>query len=325
MNAQASVLAPPVPAAPAVERPAFAAPAAAPARPARAVRQSILDYIALTKPRLTGMAVFTALAAFLMAWEGPVPIVRVANLFIGTLLAGMGAGALNMVIERDADARMERTRRRPLPAGRLTPNEVLTFGVLTAAGGVLYLTAQVNLLTGAVAALTLGTYLAGYTPLKRVSSLNTVVGAVSGALPPIMGWTAARNGVDAGGWALFAIVFLWQLPHFLAIAWRYRADYARAGFAMLPVLEPDGVSTARQATLQCFALLIVSLWPAGLGLAGRTYLFGALGLGLAFLAAAAAFGLKRTETSARRLFLASVVYLPLLLAIGVLDKALLRR
>jgi protoheme IX farnesyltransferase len=237
---------------------------------------------------------------------------------VGTLLSSAGAAALNMVLERDADAKMERTKDRPLPAGRLSPGEALAFGTLLSAGGVAYLAAAVNLLTAGLAAAALASYLGLYTPLKRRTSLCTLVGAIPGALPPVMGWAAARGTLDVGAAALFLILFFWQLPHFLALAWMYREDYARAGQPMLPVAEPDGASTGRQVVLQTLALVVASSLPAGLGLAGPGYLAAALALGAGFLGFGIAFSTLRSRERAWRLFMASVTYLPLLLGALIL-------
>jgi protoheme IX farnesyltransferase len=237
----------------------------------------------------------------------------------GTALLCGGASALNQYLERDADALMERTRRRPIPGGRIRPEEALVFGLALSAAG-LGVLAFVNPLTLALGAASLVSYVLAYTPLKRVTSLCTVVGAVPGALPPLMGWAASRGSLGAAGWGLFAILFLWQLPHFLAIGWLYRDDYARGGFPMLAVTDRDGASTGRQAVLYATALLPVTLAAGLLASAGAGYLWGGLVLGLGFLACAAAFAWKRTVGSARRLFLASVLYLPLLLGLMVFDR-----
>jgi len=237
----------------------------------------------------------------------------------GTALLCGGASALNHYLERGTDALMERTRRRPIPAGRLRPEEALVFGMALSAAGLVVL-GFVNMLTLGLGAASLLSYVLAYTPLKRVTSLCTVVGAVPGALPPLMGWAAARGALGAAGWGLFAILFLWQLPHFLAIGWLYREDYARGGFPMLAVTDQDGASTGRQAVLYATALLPVTLAAGLLASAGAGYLWGALVLGLAFLGCTFAFAWKRTVASARRLFLASVLYLPLVLGLMVFGR-----
>ncbi len=278
------------------------------------------DLIELTKPRISLMVGLTAAAGFLLASGNVVDWPALLRAVLGTTALAAGASALNQVLERDTDARMRRTASRPLPAGRLEPEVAGLFGVLLAASGMLYLALAVNGLTALVGAATLVAYVFVYTPMKRVSALATIIGAVPGAAPPVMGWTAARNEIELGAWLLFCLLFFWQLPHFLAIAWLYRADYARAGFPMLTVIDPQGTRAGRQALVYGAALLPVSLMPAAIGLAGSTYFFGALLLGLAFLAAAALFAREPATPSARRLLLVSVLYLPAVLAVLVLDR-----
>jgi protoheme IX farnesyltransferase len=279
------------------------------------------DLAELTKPRITMMVAITTAAGFLLAAQGStLDFLRLAHTLIATAMLSAGACALNQVVERDSDLRMRRTASRPLPAGRLHPDAGLLWGVLLVVGGLVYLAGSVNLLTALIGGFTVALYVFAYTPLKRLSSLATLVGAVPGALPPVMGWTAVRDRVEPGAWALFAILFLWQLPHFLSIAWLYREDYARGGFPMLPVGDPDGRRTALQTLLYGGALLPVSLLPAPLGLVGATYLAGALLLGLLFFAACAGFARERSEKAARRLLLTSVAYLPALLAVMLIDR-----
>jgi protoheme IX farnesyltransferase len=273
------------------------------------------DFIALTKPRITLMVVLTALFGFYLATPGPVDVALLVNLLAGTALSCAGAGVLNMAMERRADGAMLRTRNRPVPAGRIPMGTAVSFGGILATAGVALLAVKVNGLTAALSGATLALYLLVYTPLKARTSLCTVIGAIPGALPPVMGWAAARGTLDPGAWALFGVLFFWQLPHFLAIAWMYREDYARAGYPMLPVVDPEGGSTARQVVLQTLALVLISLAPFSLGLAGRTYLAGAAALGAAFLAFGLAFALVRSRERARRLFLASLAYLPGLLGL----------
>ena len=239
---------------------------------------------------------------------------------LGTGLVASGAAALNQLLERRFDALMRRTADRPLPSGRLQPDTVLVFGGVCSAAGLVYLAWEVNLLTSLLGAITLASYLFIYTPLKRVTALNTVIGAIPGALPPLMGWTAARNEINAEGWSLFAILFFWQLPHFLAIAWMYREDYARAGYAMLPVFDPDGRRTARQAISHTLGLLPISLCPFLFRFEGVIYLAGALVLSLWFLRQAVQFSRDLTFQRARQLFYVSIIYLPLLLGLMVFDK-----
>jgi protoheme IX farnesyltransferase len=231
-----------------------------------------------------------------------------------------GASALNMVLERDTDARMLRTRERPLPAGRLRPLEATGFGLLLTAAGLLHLLYFSGMLAAQVALVTWASYVFVYTPLKSRTSLATIVGAVPGALPPVIGWAAAGGALDGGAWVLFAILFLWQIPHFLAIAWLYRDDYERGGFPMLPVIDRDGRLTGRQAVLHSLALLLVSLAPGAMGLAGPWALWGAAACGLALCAVALRLALRRSLPAARQLFLASLVYLPTLSLLLLFDR-----
>ena len=279
----------------------------------------VSDFLALTKPRITMLVLLTAAVGYAVAGQGRFETGNFLLFLAGTGLLCGGASALNQYLERDADARMVRTSRRPIPAGRVRPEEALLFGLGICGAGFLVL-ATVNLLTLWLGAASVASYVLAYTPLKRVTSLCTVVGAVPGALPPLMGWTAVRGSFGPAGWALCAILFLWQLPHFLAIGWLYRDDYARGGFPMLAVTDRDGGATGRQMVLYATALLPVTLAAGILASTGPGYLFGALGLGLAFLACAAAFAWKRTAGAARRVFLASVLYLPVLLGLMVFDR-----
>ena len=278
------------------------------------------DLCELVKARLNTLMLVTTLAGFYVGWRGPMDWARLCNTLLGTALVAGGAAALNELIERDADAAMHRTRGRPLPAGRLSPDAALLIGATLAAAGLLYLFYLVNPLAAALAALTIGTYLFAYTPLKRITSLNTLVGAIPGALPPVIGWAAARGTLGAEAWALFAILFCWQMPHFLAIAWMYREDYARGGFVMLPNVGSDGASTGRQAVNYSFALLLVSLTPSLMGFAGHWYFFGAFALGAGMIFCAARLQLAPGRTHARQLFFASIIYLPLLLALLAAGK-----
>lgn len=270
------------------------------------------DFLTLTKPRLNLLVLFTTLAGLYLATpEGVAPTV-LAHTLVGTALVAGGAAALNQVWERDTDGLMRRTRMRPLPDGRLQPGESTGFGVLLSVAGVGDLAFGVNIVAAAVAALTLASYLLVYTPLKRRTWLSTLIGAFPGALPPVIGWAAATGSISPAAVSLFGIVFLWQMPHFFAIAWLYREDYARAGIPLLPVVAPDGRSTGRQALLYAAALIPVSVTPAVLGLAGMPYVVAALALGLVLLALSAQFARELTTQAARRLFLGSIVYLPLL-------------
>jgi heme o synthase len=278
------------------------------------------DLVELTKPGITLMVVLTAGLGFLLArGDARLPWLLLVHTLVGTGLVSAGASALNHVLEREVDARMRRTAERPLPAGRLDPDFALLFGVGLAVAGLLELALAVNLLTALLGALALAGYVFAYTPLKRLSSLNTVVGAVPGAIPPLMGWAAVRDGLDPAAWALFGILFLWQMPHFLAIAWLCRADYASAGLPMLTVDDPEGTRTARQVLLYGAALVPISLLPAVQGLLGVPYFLGALVLGLAYLGFGVDFARRRSTPAARRLMLASILYLPALLAVMLVD------
>jgi len=274
----------------------------------------------LVKARLTFLVLLTTLVGFYVGFRGALDYLLMFHTLLGTALVAGGAAALNQLLERTYDARMRRTEDRPLPSGRLQPDTVLIMGGLCSAIGLVYLAGAVNLLTGLLGAITLVSYLFIYTPLKRVTPLNTAIGAVSGALPPLMGWTAARGEINIEGWSLFAIVFFWQLPHFLAIAWMYREDYAKAGFTMLPMFDPDGRRTSGQAVSHTLGLLPISLCPFMFGLEGGIYLIGALVLSLGFVWQAIRFSRDLTLQRARLLFYASIIYLPLLLGLMVLDK-----
>jgi len=266
------------------------------------------------------MVLVTTLMGYDVALTGPADYLRMIHLLIGSLLAAGGTLALNQYRERDLDARMDRTRARPLPAGRLQPLEAWLFGVALTLAGTAYLAALVNPLVALVTLATTMLYLFAYTPLKRRTPLCTLVGAVAGALPPVAGWAAARGDVAPGAWVLFAILFLWQLPHTLAIARLYRDDYARAGVRVLPVVDPDGASTGRQVVLACVALVSVSLLPAVAGWTGPIYLAGALVLGLAFSAVGVEQALVPSPRAARHVLLASLIYLPLLLGLMAFDR-----
>ena len=279
------------------------------------------DYLILTKVRITVLVLVTTAAGFLLASGPRLDLVLLGWTLLGTGLAASGAAALNQVLEREADSRMQRTAARPIPAGRMTAAHGLWVGLGLALSGVAVLAARVNWLTALLALATVVLYVGVYTPLKRMTPLNTIVGAIPGAIPPVMGWTAVTGALGLPAWVLFAILFLWQLPHFLAIAWIFRDDYRRGGFPMLPVVDADGRATGRQVALYCAALIPVSLIPTFLGLTGPIYFFGALVLGLGFLAAGLMMALRRRGKEARRVLLASVTYLPLLLVLLVVDRA----
>ena len=277
-------------------------------------------YADLFKARLTLLVLLTTAVGFYLGFRGPVGYLLMVHTLLGTALVASGASALNQLFEREYDARMRRTQERPLPSGRMQPQTVLVVGSALAAIGLVYLARAVNLTTSLIGAFSLLSYLFIYTPLKRVTWLNTAIGAVSGALPPLMGWTAARGDLTGAGGALFAIQAFWQLPHFMAIAWIYRAEYARAGFKMLSVVDVEGSRTGRQAVGYTLGLLPLSLCPYLLGLTGPIYPAGALILSLAFLWYAVQFSRHLSVPRARQLFYASILYLPLLLAVMVLDK-----
>ena len=274
----------------------------------------------LVKARLTTLVLLTTAVGFYAGWHGAMNWLLLFNTLTGTALVAAGASALNQWIERDYDAKMRRTQNRPLPSGRMQPATVAIFGGITSAAGLIYLALAVNLLTSVLGAVTLVSYLFIYTPLKRITWLNTAIGAIPGALPPLMGWTAARNELSGPGWALFAILAFWQLPHFFAIAWIYKEEYAKAGFVMLPNVDAEGKQTGQQSVSNAIALLIVSLCPFLFKMSGAVYLAGAVVLGVGFLFCAVQFSRQLTLPRARQLFLASIVYLPLLLALMVFDK-----
>ena len=287
------------------------------------VRTRSADFVALAKPRLNVLVVASTMAGYAMAAPlfseifGPL---RLLATLVGTGLVAGGASAFNQVVEREYDALMRRTRMRPMADQRLQPFEGFTFATTLSITGLLILASFANVLAAGVALATLITYIAFYTPLKRRSSFATVIGAIPGALPPMIGWAAGRGELTAEAWTLFGIVFLWQLPHFLAIAWIYRDDYARAGFPMLPVIEPDGRSTGRQAVIYAAALVPLSLAPTLMHLAGDVYFAGALALGLAFVWSAWRFARTREVADARRVFFASIIYLPLIWILMIADK-----
>jgi protoheme IX farnesyltransferase len=278
------------------------------------------DYLVLTKPRVTLMVVLTMMLGFYLGSRGAMDWGLLVHALIGTALVAGGTSAWNQYLERDIDAKMLRTKNRPLPAGRLKPAAALAFSVTISLAGILHLLVMVNSLTALLAATTLLSYVFLYTPLKRKSSLSTVVGAIPGALPPLGGWTAARGELSVEGLILFAILFIWQLPHFLAIAWIYREDYRRGGLPMLTVVDPDGDSAGRQIISNCLALLPLSLLPTIIGMAGRIYFIGALAMSLFFLACGVAVMRYRTNATVRRLLRASLLYLPILLALMAIDK-----
>lgn len=281
----------------------------------------MLDFAELVKARLTLLVLVTTAVGFYLGATGPVPALGLFHVVFGTALAAAGAAALNQWWERRHDALMHRTKTRPIPAGRMLPRDALLVGGMLSLAGVVYLALASNALSALLAAATIAIYIFGYTPLKRISTANTLVGAVPGALPPMIGWAAARNELGWPAWSLFAILFCWQMPHFFAIAWMYREDYARAGFRMLSGNDLDGARSGRQSVFFAGLLLGASALPALLGLASKSYLPLGLVSGAVFLALAVCFYLKRGIPEARRLFIGSIVYLPVLLVLLVLTKS----
>jgi protoheme IX farnesyltransferase len=275
-------------------------------------------YLTLTKPRIGTMVLFTVAVGFLLGNRSAVALPTFWLALLGTGLVAGGASAWNQVLERDRDGRMRRTATRPIPSGRVSVAEAAIFATALTALGLVILTIGTRPVAAAVALATFVLYVAVYTPLKSITTLNTAIGAVPGALPPVIGWAAATGDLGIEAWALFLIVFLWQFPHFLAIAWIYRDDYARAGYKMLPAVDPEGAITGRQAAGYALALLPAGLLPAVLGLAGPLYFAGAFVLGLFYLARAVGFWSRLSEHSARRLLYASFVYLPAILLLLLL-------
>jgi len=278
-------------------------------------------YLALTKPDVSFLVVITTLAGFYLGARGPLDLLRLAHTVFGTTLVAAGTSALNHYFERDSDARMRRTASRPLPSGQLQPFEALWFGMGLVAAGTIYLLLATNALASLLGLATAVSYLAAYTPLKKRTTLATLVGAFPGAVPPLIGWAAARGTLSSDAWILYAVLFLWQFPHFLAIAWMYREDYARAGIRMLPVVDRSGRATFRQILLTGIALIPVSLLPAIVGMAGVRYFFAALVLGLGLVQVCQWAARSKANVRAKWLMHATVLYLPLLLALLMLDKS----
>jgi protoheme IX farnesyltransferase len=278
------------------------------------------DYLELTKPRITWLILMSTAVGYFFGANGSWHIWQVLHTILGTALIASGTAALNQWYERAADRKMRRTADRPIPSGRLSAKRALVFGILLSIAGFAELSFVVNWLSGFLGLFTLLSYLFLYTPLKQRSPLSTLVGAFPGAMPPIIGYAAAAGELDAQAWTLFAILFLWQFPHFLAIAWMYREDYERAGILMLPVVQPSGEATARQIVLYSLALIPVSMAPSLLGMSGRFYLFGALALGLWYLYSGLRVAFDRTILRARAVLLVSVIYLPLIYGLMLLDR-----
>jgi len=283
-------------------------------------RDRVAAYLELTKPRITFLIVLTAAAGFALASPGRVDYPAMLTAMVGIALLSSGIATLNQYMERDLDGLMRRTANRPLPSGKLLPWEALAFGAGLTVLAEIYLAVLVNPLSAVLGLTVISGYLFGYTPLKTRTSLSTFVGAFPGAVPPLIGWASARGTIGVEAWVLFAILFLWQFPHFLAIAWMYREDYTRAGILMLPVVEPDGRVTGQQIVLYTVMLLPVSLLPTLLGTAGKIYFGGAIVLGLLFLYFSLRAAFSKSRQAARQLLLASVIYLPLLFILMVLDR-----
>jgi heme o synthase len=281
---------------------------------------SFADFFSLTKPRLNVLVVATSAAGFYLGAPARPDMIAMAETVIGTAMVAGGAAALNQVYERDTDALMRRTRLRPLPDGRLTTGEATLFGLALAGAGLAVLAVCANLLAALLALATLLTYVLWYTPMKRRSPAATLIGAIPGALPPLIGWAASRGDVSIGGLALFAIVFLWQIPHFMAIAWLFREDYGRAGFPMLAVIDPGGGRAGLQSVIYAVLLVPASIVPALVGVSGLPYLIFAVVSTLALVGLSIRFAATRSETSARALFLGSIMYLPLLWVAMILAK-----
>jgi protoheme IX farnesyltransferase len=288
----------------------------------RPTRRRVVDFLSLTRPRVVLMVLVTTFVGFSLGSQGAPDWFRLLKTLFGMALAAGGTAALNQYLERDVDRKMARTRLRPLPDGRLKPPEALAFGVAITACGLLALTLLVDPLSGLITAISVVSYLFLYTPLKRKSPLCTLIGAIPGALPPVAGWAATRGELGIEAWVLFAILFLWQIPHSLAIAWLYRNDYAQAGFRLLSVIDPDGRSMGRPIVSHCLALLIVGILPTVIGLTGSVYFVAAFVLGIAFLGCGVGLAVCRSAKAARRLLHASLVYLPVLLLMMVLDNVI---
>lgn len=277
------------------------------------------DYLELTKPRITSLVLVTASLGFFLGAEGKPNAMSLCWFLLGTAMISAGSAALNHYLERDADSRMLRTQNRPLPSGRMSPANAMTFGICLILVGVFLLWGQLNLLTAFFGLLTAFLYVLVYTPMKRISWLNTTIGAIPGALPPVGGWAAATGDAPLAAWTLFLIMFAWQHPHFYSIAWMYKDDYQRGGFKMLPVVEPDGRSTFMQINGFNLVLILLSILPFWLGLSGRLYLTGAMILGTAMLRQGFSLTASQSHSDAKKLLRASVIYLPVLFALIILD------
>lgn len=284
------------------------------------LRERLDPYLQLCKPRIVSMVVVVTVLGFLLAGGNPfTDLVLFFGTVIGTVMTGAGSSVLNQYLERDSDALMDRTAKRPLPMGVVTPDAALYFGIFLCLAGIGILLFFANLLTAFLGLLTAFLYVLVYTPLKKMTWMNTLVGAIPGALPPVGGWTAVTGEVDPGAIALFLILFIWQLPHFYAIAWMYKEDYAKGGFKMLPVVDPTNKQTFFQIILFCHVLILVSLLPTWLGLTGPLYLVSAVAAGGYFLVKGVEFVCNATRLSARGVVIASLIYLPALLVAATLD------
>jgi heme o synthase len=301
----------------------FAPPSETSVAPVRRTPSRLNDFYELTKPRMNFLVLITTMVGYYMAgstWANHPNWLRVLNTLLGTALTAAAAGVLNQVIERDYDKLMPRTKHRPLPAGRVTRRDATIYGITLGIAGVVYLALFVNLLTSLLGLITIVSYLFVYTPMKRWSTLNTVIGAIPGAIPPVMGWTAATNTLTPQAVVLFCILFFWQMPHFLAIAIMYRRDYAAGGFKMLPAVDEDLSITSRQIIMYGAALIPLTLMPTLIGMTGSAYFVTAIVMGLGFLCFGLSCATTRNRSDARKLFFASIIYLPLLLTAMMMDK-----
>ena len=283
-------------------------------------RSKFADYFSLSKPEITFLVTISAIAGFILGTTGDISLPTFIGLIIGVAMSSAGGAAFNHYIERDKDAEMRRTDNRPLPSGRVKPVNVLILASLISVAGIAILLIFCNLLTSALAGLTIVLYIFLYTPLKQHTKYNTIVGTIPGALPALGGWTAATGSIGLGGLVIFSILLIWQLPHFLALAWMYRKDYDRAGFKMLPVVEPEGRSTANQMLISAVLLLIISLLPSAMGLTGMIYSIGVLIIGIWLVAMCVVFYRTMSNQDARRVLKASVIHIPVLVVLLIIDR-----
>lgn len=279
----------------------------------------LLDIFSLSKPRVTIMVLVATAAGYVMASRGNIDWIHLSGVLLATLMVDWGIMAVNQYMERDTDRLMARTKNRPLPSGRMQPGRVLALALLACTAGIVLLAVWANPLTAVVGVLVVVTYLACYTPLKRYSGLNTLVGAIPGALPPVLGWAAVQGSIGREALAISLILFIWQPPHFLSIAYLYRKEYARAGLFMLPAMDPSGRMMSRQLIVYGATLIPVSMYPSMIGLTGSLYFFAALGLSMVFFLSALALAFRTGEITARILLKVSVVYLPILFVLMIYD------